>query len=217
MKKNYNLFLLLIIFPIFLLAQDSLGEGYLFDKFKDGKVIFKNGQISNAPFNYNTLSEKLLFMSDGEMLELANPNQVVLVNIDNRIFEHIKDGLFYERIKVGDGALYVRWKSLSISKGKKGAYGVTSSTSSIDNINQISSSGNVVKLKSDEEFRVTPRNQYFLKIANKFKEFNSADSLAKLFKGHEDEIKKYIKDAQLDFNKIEDLKKAIEFCGQYNK
>lgn len=212
MKKKYNLFLFLILFPVVLSAQDLLRDGYLFDKFEDGKVILKNGQTSKALFNYNTLSEKLLFISDGEILELADPDQVVLVNIDNRIFEHIKNNLFYERIKLGDDALYVRWKSSSISEGKKGAYGQTYSTSSIDNINQISSSGNVLKLKSSEEFKVVSKNLYYLKIANKFKEFKSPDSLSKLFKGHEDEIKMYIKEQQLDFNNIEDIKKAVTFC-----
>lgn len=215
MKKKYNLFLLLILLPIIVSAQDLLKDGYLFDKFEDGKAILKNGQISKALFNYNTISEKLFFISDGKILELANPDQVVLVNMDGRVFEHIKNSLFYERIKIGDEALYVRWRSVSLSKGKKGAYGQTSTTSSIDNINQISSVGNVVKLKTDEEYNIVPRNLYYLKIGNKFKEFKSPDSLSKLFKGHEEEIKTYIKEQKLGFDNIEDVKKAVAFCEPF--
>ena len=217
MEKKYNLFLLLFILPIALSAQGLLGNGYLFDKFEDGKAIMKSGQTSKALFNYNTILEKLLFMSDNEMLELANPEQVVLVNINNRIFERVKNSLFYERIQVGSGTLYIRWKSSSISKGKKGAYGQTYSTSSIDNVNQINSAGNAVKLKSTEEFDLVVRNAYYLKIDNKFKEFKSPDSLSKLYKGHEDEIKKYIKEQKLDFVNIEDIKKAVEFSESFIK
>jgi hypothetical protein len=126
--------------------------------------------------------------------------------------------MFYEKVNAGhDAFFYIRWHSTLLSNGKAGGYGTRSSTSAIDNIGQINGNSGLYKLKVNEEYNATPHNSYFLKVRNSFKSFSSADTLAKLYKGHTEEIKEYAKAENIDFNNPEDVKKAVAYCATIGK
>jgi hypothetical protein len=212
MKTRLKLFFLLLLTSTFLLAQKQ-NNPYLFDTFKRGKIIYKKGDPVEANFNYDTAREILVFLdTDSVVMEIDNTSNMAALSIDNRIFEHIGKGTFYERIPIDDSFLYVRWQSKRISEGRTGAYGTRSPTSSISSIGQYNGPGGVVRLKDTEEFSYSPSNYYYLKINNKFKRFSSDDSLFKLFKGREDEIKKYIEEENINLKNIDDIKKIVAFC-----
>jgi len=205
---------------LFLIASISVNAQtvYVFDEFKDGKIVHKKGDVVYAKFNYDTTGERMMFLSDDNtILELANPGEASFVTIDGRIFEHIKGSIFYERINYDDMTYYIQWKCKVMSKGKASGYGTTSLTSSISSINSINDGGRSVKLDIAEDFTSLQDNLYYLKIKNSQKRFYSADTLAKLFKGNEDAIKQYVKDNNLVFNNTDDVKKAVEYCQQFIK
>jgi hypothetical protein len=200
---------------VFLFAQRDVSR-YVFEDFKEGKLVYKKGNAINSLFNYNTLDESMMFLSnDSTLYELTNTEEVLYANIDGRIFEHIKGGLFYERINAGKEAFYIRWKSKNISKGKSSGYGMTSQAGSISNIETFGKDGRMVKLGVNENFELKSENFYYIKIKKDFKRFSSADSLSKLFKNNADDIKEYAKRENLNFNNLEDIKKAVEYCSQY--
>lgn len=194
-------------------AQQEEYKGFLLKNFEKGKVVYKNGdQFTESNFNYETIMEKMLFMlPDSAIFEIARPDIVGVVVIGDRTFEHFNNGLFYERIKTGDDFLYVRWKSKVVSEGKSGPYGTKPGTAHIDNVTQTTSMGGVYSLKAREDFKVAANNIYYIKQKNKFKRFDSFDGLAKQFKGHEKEIKEYVKQQNLSFKNLEDIKKAVEY------
>ncbi|WP_185155732.1 hypothetical protein [Dysgonomonas sp. 521] len=217
-----NKYLLLFVSSLFLIislnAQEENKNEYVFEEFRDGRLVFKKGNAVLAKFNYDALDERMMFLSDdGTILELANPTEVSFVNIDGHIFEHIKGKTFYERINYDDLTLYIQWKYKAESKGKASGYGTTSKTSSISNISTISRDGKNFQLDIAENYSFKSNNYYYIKIKKNQKRFYSADSLAKLFKGHEDEIKKYIKDKNIDFNNIDNIKTVAEYCSQFIK
>jgi len=199
-------------------AQSEEYKGFLLDKFQKGKVIYKkNSQATESNFNYELIMEKMLFMMpDSTILELARPDIVSNVIIGSRVFEHVNNGIFYERVNVGDGSLYIRWKSRVISE-KEGPYGSKRGTARIDNVTQTTSMGSVYGLKTAEDIRVEASNIYYIKDKNKFKRFDSFDSLAKQFKKNEAEIKSYVKENNLSFKNVDDVKKAVEYSFKISK
>jgi hypothetical protein len=218
--KTKSTFLLcfLLILPTLIFAQEEKGNGYLFKDFEKGKVFYKTGGSTQGQFNYNILNEKILFLSDNStVLELANVDDVAIVQINGRTFDHIRDGLLYEKIKTGDTDLYVRWNAKTVQDGKTGAYGQKSNTSSISNVSQITDNGALIQLRVEDQFTLKPNNSYYLKIDKKFKRFSSVDSFAKLFKGHEAEIKDYAKIEKINFNNVDDLKKLVAYSAQFMK
>lgn len=199
-------------------AQSEEYKGFLLDKFQKGKVLYKkDNQATESNFNYETITEKMLFMlPDSTILELARPDIVSYVMIGDRVFENTTNGVFYERVNVGNGFLYVRWRSRVISE-KEGPYGSTRNAARIDNVTQTMSMGGVYNLKTAEDIKVEPNNIYYIKEKNKFKRFDSFDSLAKQFKKHEKEIKEYVKTESLEFKNTEDVKKVLNFCFQFDE
>lgn len=219
MKKKYFLLLLSSLFLIITLnAQEGNKNEYVFEEFKDGRLVFKKGDAVLAKFNYDALDERMMFLSDdGTILELANPTEVSFVNIDGHIFEHIKGKIFYERINYDDLTFYIQWNYKAESKGKSSGYGTTSKTSSISNISTMSKEGKNFQLDVAENYSFKSNNSYYIKIKKDQKRFYSTDSLAKIFKGHEDEIKNYIKDNSIDFDNIDNVKAVVEYCSQFIK
>jgi hypothetical protein len=216
MKKILAILLCCSLSTGFAMAQKEEYTGFLFDKFEKGKIVYKKGdKITESNFNYETIMEKMLFMlPDSTLLELAIPDIVDVIEIEGRTFEHMKDGMFYEKVEAGTGFLYIRWKSKVISEGKPGPYGTKPGTAHIENISQTTSMGSIYGLKLNEDFKVEPNNIYYLKADNKFKRFDSFDSLAKQFKKHKNEIKAYVKQENLSFKNTEDIEKAVAYAFQ---
>ncbi|MDU1890365.1 MAG: hypothetical protein E6767_06705 [Dysgonomonas sp.] len=214
MKKSLS-FILLSILSLFSLSAQQEYYKFLFDHFQKGKIVYTNSESRETKLNYETITEKIYFMlQDSTIWELAQPEKIALVYINDRAFEYINKGVFYERIKAGSGFLYVRWKSNVVSTGKEGGYGIKSNTGAIENINQTYGKGSIYGLKAAEDFKTVSRNMYYLKNKNKFKYFTSFNALAKQFKKHEATIKAYIKTEDLDFKKLKDIEKAVAYAYQ---
>ncbi len=218
MKNKYlllSLFFSLFFVSLELQAQED--NVYIFDEFKNGKAVYKNGAVVYAKLNYDPLNQRMLFLSpsDNTLLEIVNPSDISYINIEGRMFEQIKGNLFYERINYNNFIFYIQWRYKAVSEGKPSGYGTTSTTSAITSVSVINKEGRTIPLNVSEKFNYKPDNFYYIKINNTQKRFSSPDSLAKLFKVHKEEIKKYIKENKLDFDNPEDIKSAVEYCSQY--
>ena len=218
MKNKYlllSLFFSLFFVSLELQAQED--NVYIFDEFKNGKAVYKKGAVVYAKLNYDPLNQRMLFLSpsDNTLLEIVNPSDISYINIEGRMFEQIKGNLFYERINYNNFIFYIQWRYKAVSEGKPSGYGTTSTTSAITSVSVINKEGRTIPLNVSEKFNYKPDNFYYIKINNTQKRFSSPDSLAKLFKVHKEEIKKYIKENKLDFDNPEDIKSAVEYCSQY--
>jgi hypothetical protein len=203
------------LLPIFVYAQNDSIKTYLFDKFENGTVNYKNGTATAALFNYNLLSGKIEFEQDNKVLELAELSAIVYIKIGNRLFVQVKPGIFGERFIIENVELYVYRKSKILSTGKRGAYGTVSQTSSISGISQINDKGSTYKLESIENISVTIDNAYYIYLNDKYNRIDSQKSLGKLFKSHQKEIEDYCRQEKIDFTNDEDVKKATAFCGKF--
>ncbi|WP_283686553.1 hypothetical protein [Dysgonomonas sp. Marseille-Q5470] len=218
MKNKYLLLSLFFsLFWVSLELQAQEDNVYIFDEFKNGKAVYKNGAVVYAKLNYDPLNQRMLFLSpsDNALLEIVNPSDISYINIEGRMFEQIKGNLFYERINYNNFIFYIQWRYKAVSEGKPSGYGMTSTTSAITSVSVINKEGRTIPLNVSEKFNYKPDNFYYIKINNTQKRFSSPDSLAKLFKVHKEEIKKYIKENKLDFDNPEDIKSAVEYCSQY--
>lgn len=211
--KNLILLLILSSMNLVLLAQKETDYIYLYDQFQQGTLKYKNGNTSPGIFNYELLSGEILFKDNNTILELAYPDKVESIQIGKDTFIHIKGRLFYQKIDLGNINLYVKHAGSLRSKGKNVGYGY-SQTASADNLSRFDAKGYSHKnLDRDEISEVDKKNYFYIKINGKFKHIHSAGSLAKLFKGHEKDIKEAIKE-DTDFQNIEDVMDAVKLCGE---
>lgn len=216
--KKYLLFPLLFL-SLTVFCQTELDNGLLFPDFSLGEVHYKNGSVANAQLNYNTMEEELLFKDpNGEVMAVSEPQNIGFVVINERIFVHIKNDLFYEVVEQEDGlSFYIQWKSKPVSEGKGSAYGGRSQASSITNVGTYRNRAGYRSLNLDEKFKVKVDCSYYLRISNSYKKINTVKSLTKLFKGHDSEIENYAKEQKIDFSKQEDIRKIVAFCSKLSK
>lgn len=213
MKKIY-LLLVLFISVVSISAQNANSK-MLFDDFTRGVVNQREGGLVEAMLNYDTDEGQMIFKnSEGTVLSLANPDNVIFIVIDKRVFVPVQNGIFYEQINVGDNNSYfIQWKKKIVSEGKATAYGGHSSVAAVNDVSTIHGTGGQVRnLTTSEKAEYKNEVNFYIKPKNSYKKFYSAASLAKNFKGHEAEIQNFAKQENIDFEKMEDISRMVAFC-----
>ena len=98
MKKSV-FFLLTCLWVLPAMAQNYTVHlsHYVFPEFMPGEVLMKNGQRNKALLNYNSLTDEMVFVSDGQNLAIADDQlaQVDTVFILKRKFFR-RNGQFVE-------------------------------------------------------------------------------------------------------------------------
>jgi len=215
--KTIRLFFLVYILCCFnsLFAQEEMGNGLLLPQFEKGEVVFKNGARNSALLNYSLSQQEMLFKdADDAIMALADPTEVLVVIIGERRFFPISSkGIFYEEVQAGNGSFFVQHKAIMLSEGKASAYGGYSQTSAITSYESLSGSsyGTIYKLNPDEKFKLKNENFYYILSGKSYKKFNSAKSLGKLFKGQEAKIEAFAKENSVNFSKINDITRVVEY------
>lgn len=217
-KRQTYLYLLLLLFPTVLFAQDTLSNGYIFPEFSDGFVLGNDGSRIAAKLNYSCIDEKMLYMDNDKIMEFGVPESVSIVTIGERCFVNSGTGPFYEEIAAGESFLYVQRMAKVIQIGKDSGYGGFSGTTAITNVSRVGTTGGSLSpLKSSEKIETKTDNSFYLKIKNKFKKINNLKMVQKLYKGQETKIEAFVNEQKIDFSKISDMTKLVEFIGKLNK
>jgi hypothetical protein len=186
---------------------------YVFDDFKQGNVKQKDGNIYCTLLNYNTLTEEMIFVSNGTNLALDKIEIIDSVIIDNHIYIP-KDKAFYEQIMAGKISLFIQHKSELQTKGNQVGYGGTSLISSTSKMSSLSSSGLVYNLKLPSEYTIEDNSHYWIKYNNKYFEIANEKDLRKIFVTFEQEIKSFIKSNKVKFTEEMDVCKLVEYLNQ---
>ncbi|GHT47015.1 hypothetical protein FACS189440_06360 [Bacteroidia bacterium] len=215
---KHHLFFLVLSFylsTVLVSAQEEETTSYLFSDYMPGYVMLKenNAKIA-ARLNYDLVDERMLFQDEDLSVTELSASEVIVVVIDGRYFYPAEKNAFNELISLADNnEFYIRWKVRIISDGKMTGYGSYSPTASVGSVGMINSgSGGVRQLRKDELFKGIREQDYFLKNGKKLVKFNSAKTLGKLFKNHEEEIENFAQTNQTDFSKPEDVKAILEYA-----
>jgi hypothetical protein len=175
-------------------------EVYLYPKFIDGVVVFKNGRKSHGLFNYCMLTNEMLFVSTGNnVLAISNENDVKLVSIGKDTFYHngthfIMQAKNYGWIKTAN------FKSVK-EKGRKkiGAYGETVNGVAIS-LTSLPISKLFVELSSSDKIFLLKTTRYYIgSESNEFLPLNKANLLKLIPTDKQDAAIKYLKDNKVDF------------------
>lgn len=207
-------FILFLFFPPswILLAQDSL-DVMLYPDFRQGIVHFKDGRQVSTLLNYNTEVEEMLYKNGESIWAIANPQEIVMIDIQGEKFVYFKRKVFYQIVNVGQGTLYIEWKSTTVSHGKAAGYGGYSSTAAITSYSSIREGGTITKLAPNEKFSIKPDNRYWIK--NKKGKYTNVTTLSLIQKNFpKKEIKAFCTQHNLDYTKLSDMMQIMTYCFQ---
>lgn len=184
-------------------------EIYLYPAFNKGIILFKDGKMSQANFNYNMLNGEMQFIdAKGDTLSLANELTIKYVTI-------AEDSFFY-----GDGYLRLIAENESakiakkqvikvIDKQKIGAYDQPSSAGSVTSYSSLSNELRNYKLDTRQDILLAKQTSFYL--GDKYNNFfrYTKKNVFKNFPKKEKELNEYLKTNNVNFDKEEDLVRLL--------
>lgn len=186
-------------------------QQFLYPDFTRGVVKLKSGPNRAAMMNYNTVTGKMIFYQDGQLLDLIKPETVDTIYLQNAKFV-FHENEFYELLVKAPISLFIEHKSNITSSGKPSAYGTSSETASSTSISKMYDD-KTYNFKLPENFKVTPSPVYWVRMNNVMYKIASERQFLKLFPTKVAEIKKFINQSNINFKKQDDLIKLVTYCN----
>lgn len=229
MKKIFGFLLISLIIPEYLLSQGSqkitidnnkasaeqINPEFqqIFPDFRSARIYYKAMRPIGCKANYNFLFDEILFLNEkGEKMALANPERLLHVIIDNRMFVPSNKG-YFEVIESGDVSLLYKWVCRIRETRKQGALGLSTAAPSVYQMNRISFDSKEWKMEVDKEALASVEVIPYLKAKTNYISVKGPQSLMKAFRGKNSEIKDYLDKNPVDFKNEADLRRIIKYCN----
>lgn len=183
---------------------------YEFTEYQNGRLYYKSGTVTNNKFNYNLITNALLFKNKaGNELELAFPEQVTMVMIDSCYWVPINNG-FGKIIYNKDSLDLIKYRKTNCTDiRKEGAFGGVSSTSAVTSITSIQGAGNTKQtLTVIGEYDFEVALTYYLK-KDEMEVIADTKGFKKIFPQNKNIINGLIKSKNLDLSKEKDIIELI--------
>jgi hypothetical protein len=186
---------------------------YHYPKFLPGHVFFRDGTAGAGIMNYNMLAKEIHFIDPkGDTLALDQLPLIKYLTIGPDTFFYNKGVLQvignYDNVK-----LAVKEVIREVDRQKIGAFGMTSTASSIDSYNSIRASHGTYRLSVNENVVYAKERTYYLQVKEYMLLPVNWNNIAKAFPSKKDHIATFASENKIDLNKEEDLKKLLTFCG----
>jgi hypothetical protein len=215
MNRKLILIVFLLAGMLFKLSGQATSSGlpqYLFAEFTKCDIKMKSGQTQIQEMNYNTVTEKMVFTRDKKYYDLTNPEMIDTIILQNCWFVPAGKA-FYEVLVSGPMSLFLQHKGDLMSAGKPVGYGGTSQVASSNYINAIEMNGLQVNLQLPNNYIVNPSPVYWIRNENKWFSFTSEKQFLKIFPDNTVQIKGFIKENRIKFDKPENLIRLVKYCS----
>lgn len=199
--KKYISIVILLCFCLYANAQSEKGTNlhYVFPQFIEGKITYATGGSEKKMFNYNRLTEEMIFVSKNQNLALSENDLTIIKSIE--IAGHNFVVLNGKMVETTDNPnLLIQYKAALIENGVNLGYGVSSTNASTQAITNYYVSGTLYLLYLPERFKISPSITYWINDNGSFNEITNFSELKKLFNAHKKSINSYIKENNIDFN-----------------
>jgi len=184
-----------------------------FPEFRNAIVYLKSSR-TQALMNWNILSGKMMFIDkSNDTLALSNEREVLMIVFDQQKFIYIPKGFVEILANAEDTILGLQTSLQHTGNQKYGAYGMVTNTSAIANITTVTS----VNTATESEINVLSqagfqkKKFYYLVIGKKYQTANQ-NAFLKIFGKKKNQIKEYLQQNPVDYNKEEDLIQLFNFC-----
>lgn len=186
---------------------------FLYPDFTSGTVKMKNGKSQTADLNYNTVSEKVVYQKDGKIYDLINSEMVDTVFMQGTKF--VPAGkIFHEILLVAPISLFVQHKGDLVPPGTQAGYGGTSQVSNTKMMTSVQLSGGYYNLKLPDDYQVKVDLVFWIRKDDTMNSFLNERQFVKNFPGKETELKKFIKEKHIKFDKPSNMVLLVQYCNE---
>ena len=187
-------------------------QSMVFDQFIDGKVLLKSGALSEAPLNYLSTDQSILFKKEDVMYTLTDLNSIDTIYISGRKFVPFNNIVYEVVSNIGKVALLVSYKS----RLKPLIATVDHTGSSKQSINVVSNTVSDVYLTRmyKGNYAVEIVKHYWLKNYTKVnKAYRLKDFLNTFKESSHQAISNFEKANHINYSLESDLIKLLNFCN----
>jgi hypothetical protein len=177
---------------------------YVFDSFKQGKVLIKSGTVYEQSLNYNILTNEMIFDNGGRFMAISDPANVDTVFISGRKFVPAENK-FYELLAKTTLPLFMEFTATIEEPGTSIGYGASTSTGSTTSLSTLLKSGDVYGLKLPDAFKVIPGFNFRILKEGKYLKAGSSKLLTIIFPEKKQLISELVKKNKTNFSKRDDV------------
>lgn len=185
---------------------------YLFPEFSSTQVILKGMQSKSTMMNYNIVSERMVYLQDGQYFDMTNSEMVDTVYIYQKIFVPFGK-TFFEMLQNKPIAFFIQHKGILEEAGVPSGYGGTSKTTASNYLSNFNQSKMSYNLGIPENSTVTVSNIYWIRKDDNMLDFQNEKQFLKLYPDKSDLIKTFIKKNRLKFERPDDLIQIVNYSS----
>lgn len=185
-------------------------DQFLFKEFYVGVARMKNGEKVVLNFNYNIVSEKMVFRQKGLIYDITNQSLIDTVYIQGRKF--IPAGkVFHEVMADGKSTLLVQHKGSIKPPSKPAAYGGTSEVSSSTYINNIRFGNDRYRKTTGEKIVILPGPLFWIRKNGNMNLITGKRSILKVFADRKAEVRQFMNRGKFDTADPVQLNNLVKF------
>ncbi len=209
------IFTFFVMMPALLFSQQDInGEmpQYLFPKFSDCDMLLKDGQVQTLVMNYNTVTEKMVFMEDGKYYDLLSYILIDTVHMQNCMFVPYGK-VFYEVLFSGKFPLFIQHKSDLVPAGKPIGYGSTSQAATSFYLTKHELAAEYINIEVPPDVTVKPMPVFWILKNDEMLSFTNKKQFLALFTEKENTIKDFIKKNRIKFDKPDEITNLVKYIN----
>jgi len=189
---------------------------YRYETFQSGTVSFYNGKSSSGKLNYNILLDDVQFVDRArDTLSIANPETIKQVRIGDDTFYYDVEHGYVEVLEEYLGVkLALHQEFIPRNRENTGAFDQATETSSVRNYTALNTTGGMNKLTVKGDLLISQKATYLLLDKNQRVVRLNRNGVLRVFKPEKKKINAYIKENNINFNRLEDIKTLLEFCSE---
>lgn len=207
-----------MIFLSVTVAYAQTGPIFLFEKFTNARIRFKNRSVTVSSMNYDASRGKMFFQQGENMMELTNVMMIDTISWGDRKFIP-QDKRFWEVFQQKNGLVFVDWFLKDVHLGSKGAFGLPTQgkveTLKLADFSAGAPGGYSYDAQGTYSKDVWKRkndNTYYFMYEGKLRKVKNEKQLRKLFKHHEQTVKDFADKEEIDMKEVTDALKLIDYC-----
>ncbi len=185
---------------------------FRYPEFVMGKVYFKHGDSARARMNYNFVLGDIQYLDLNDTLSIANKSYVKFIVIDKDTFL-INDQEYLEVLKnYNFGKLLVNQKIKFLDEYKIGAYGIASSTQTIEAKESLKAES-IHKLLINSDLYLSKEKKYYLLNTSNKIVLVAKKSILQTFSKDKRAVEDYINGNKINFKNEQDLQNLFTYLA----
>lgn len=217
MRKGLFFVFLSLQLPFFTNAQSVNDtsirrQSLVFDHFINGKVLLKSGIVSEAPLNYLSADQSILFEKDGKIFTLTELSTIDTIYISGRKFVPFNNIVYEVISNSGEVALLLTYTNKLIPLVATADHNGSSKQA----INTVSNTVSDVYLNKAYKgyYSVEVKRNFWLKSYNRISSAKRIKDFLNFFKeSAQSSIKQFDRENHINFSMESDIIRLLNFCN----